>query len=295
MTGPVYSQRPSKDVTRRIFVDMLHRLGRGSSIDGYQYVGFGALEFVDFDLAHRDLGISRLTSIENDPNIQRYEANKPFQCIELLGGHSTDMLTRIDWSGLAVVWLDYECALKPIVFNDVEYLCSKLTPGSVLAITLNSEPGSLAGRRDRLAANVTEARIPSRVDDDRLGAWGWAEVQQRILFSTLRNRLQKRVDQASWRQILNIQYRDNARMQLIAGIISTPALEGALDHCQFDKLDYFRGEGDALRIEVPYLTTHEQSLLRKKLPRRRRQRLSLPGVPSKDLESYAEYYKWISA
>jgi hypothetical protein len=295
MPDPVYAHRPSKDVTRRIFVDMLRHLNRALNVREFQYVGFGALEFIDFDLMHRNLGITKLTSIENSSNIERYEANKPYRNIELLAGHSTDMLTRINWTGLSVVWLDYECPLQSIVFNDIEYLCTKLTPGSVLAVTLNAEPGRLDGRRDRFAKNVTEARVPQGVDDDILGSWGWAEAQQRILFSILRNRLSKRVDQASWKQVLNIQYRDNAKMQFTAGVVGTPALAAALEMCELSKLDYYRGSADALRIEIPYFTSHEQSLLRRKLPRGSHQRLSLPGVDATDVGNYANFYKWIGA
>lgn len=293
MSGPIYAQRPSKDVTRRIFVDMLQRLNVHGALSKYQYVGFGALEFIDFDLLHRNLGISRLTSIENDPNIERYEANKPYRCIKLLGGHSTDMLSRVDWNGLSVVWLDYESQMNEVVFNDVEYLSQKLTPGSVLAVTLNAEPGPLKGRRDRLAKNVTEERVPQRVDDDTLGEWGWAAAQQRLLFSTLRRRLQKRVDQAEWWQVLNINYRDGARMQLIAGVISTPALEERLENLRFAEVDYYRDDATALVVELPYLTSHEESVLRRMLPKSSRQRASLPGVSKEDVQSYSAFYQWI--
>lgn len=295
MTGIVYAQRPSKDVTRRIFVDMLHKLNKVAELSSYKYVGFGALEFIDFDMIHRELGIGGLTSIENKPNIARYEANKPYQCVTILGGHSTDMLTRVDWRGLNIVWLDYEDQLIEVVLTDIEYLCNKLTPGSVLAVTLNCTPGSLDGRRERLVKNVGVTRVPNGVDDDTLGDWGLAKTQQRILFSHLRKHLSRRTDQATWRQTLNIFYRDNARMQLIAGVINTPGMESTLDSCRFDSSEHFRGGAEALKIEVPYLTPHEQRLLRGKLPRMRgRRHPSLPGLDKTDVEAYAQFYKWIS-
>ena len=296
MSGPVYSQRPSKDVTRRIFIDLLHRLNKVTDLSEYQYVGFGALEFVDFDLVHRHLGLDRLVSIEKDPNLIRYEENKPYQSIELIGGQSSDVLAEIDWSGLNIVWLDYECSLIEPVFNDISYLCSKLVPGSVLAVTLHAQAGPLGGRRDRFAKNVGEHRVPAKVDDDTLGEWGWAEAQQRLIFSTIRNRLGKRVDQASWRQLLNVQYRDSARMQLIAGIVDTPGMKSLLDSCGFDKMEHTRSGPEALKIEVPYLTPLEQSILRRQLPRRSRQRQAkLAGVSAEDVKAFSDFYQWIGA
>ena len=97
-----------KDVTRRIFANMLHQLDLNGDLRRYQYIGFGALEFIDFDLVHPNLGINDLFSIEKSGNIDRYEANKPYQCIDLLHGNSTDKLTEIDWKRLSIVWLDYE-------------------------------------------------------------------------------------------------------------------------------------------------------------------------------------------
>lgn len=296
MMRPVYTHRPSKDVTRRIFVDMLHHLNAVLDIRNYQYVGFGALDFIDFDAVHRSLGISEMYSIENDTNWARYEANIPYQCVRLLAGNSTDMLTRIDWKKLSVVWLDYEDSLNARVINDVEYLCQKLIPGSVLAVTLNAEPGSLKGRRDRMAVNVTEERIPPGYDDDQLGDWGWATAQQRILFSTIRRRLQKRPDSAAWWQTLNIRYRDIAHMQLVAGVIDAPVVHPLLESARLSRADYFTPDSIAVEVEIPYLTQHEQRLLRRKLPMVPRQRLPiLPGVPREDIETFRRYYQWIGA
>jgi hypothetical protein len=292
--GPIYAQRPSKDVARRIFVDMLHQLDANGDLRRYQYVGFGALEFIDFDLIHRELGIDRLYSIENNSSIARYEANKPYKCIELLAGESTDMLTKIDWRQLTLVWLDYESTLNSVVFTDVEYLCQKLVPGSVLAVTMNAHPGKLSGRRDRLAALIGEDRIPANTTDNTLGGWGWAQVQQRVLFSTIRRQLQKRVDTASWWQALNINYRDEAPMQMIAGVISTPAIEPKIDATGISNLFYYRPEGEALEIRIPYLTANEQRALRRSLPRTRGRRWpTLPGVSRETIQKYGEFYRWI--
>lgn len=295
MTGPIYAQRPSKDVVRQMFVQMMGRLNKVDELRNYRYVGFGALEFLDFDLMHRYHAINDMISIEHDgTHGDRYEANKPYQCIEIMPGSSLNMLPKIDWSKLSIVWLDYESALVEDVFTDVGYLGAKLLPGSALAITLNAEPGRLVDRLARFEANVTAQRVPQGDDDDTLGSWGWATAQQRLLFATLRRETQRRSDAAVWRPIMNVRYRDDARMQMYVGVIGSPGVNNVLDSCRFQDAPYYSDGLDATVIEVPYLTAHEQSTIRKRLPRKRYQRLSLPGVEPERLKQYTDVYQWIS-
>lgn len=295
MSRPIYAQRPSKDVVRQMFVQMMSRLNKVDELRNYQYVGFGALEFIDFDLVHRRLEINDMISIEQDSaHGDRYEANKPYQCIQIVPDSSLNALPHIDWSRLSIVWLDYECALVEDVFTDVGYLGAKLIPGSALAITLNAEPGHLDDRLTRLRANVTAQRVPQGYDDDTLGSWGWATAQQRLLFATLRRETQRRSDAAVWRPIMNVRYRDDARMQMYVGVIGSPGLNNLLHSCHFQDASYYSDGLDATVIDVPYLTEHEQSTIRKKLPRKKYQRLSLPGVDPERLKQYTDVYQWIS-
>lgn len=295
MTSPHYGFRPSKDVIRRMFVDCLTHLSPIAPVNSYRYVGLGALEFFDFELVHRNLSIQDLTSIEWATNEERYAANKPYQSIRMLHGTSTHALGRMKWDDLSIVWLDYESTFNSTVLADITYLSARLAPGSFLAVTLNCEPGKLAGRRDRLAQIVEDHRVPAHATDATLGAWGWAAAQQKILFSTLRSQLQKRPDAASWKQLLNFNYQDGARMQMIGGLIASPSLEKTIKACDFEHLGYTRPGPDPMVIEVPYLTTHEQSILRRKLPRKARQRLHLPGLSTDELKRYEAVYQWIEA
>src|SRR5215831_9133797 len=98
-----YEVRPSKAVTRLIFVDLLRRLTPIGKPEDYQYVGFGALEFIDFDLVHRVVGVNDMVSIEADSNsIARYEWNRPFNSITLMPGRASTVLPTIDWRRLSI-------------------------------------------------------------------------------------------------------------------------------------------------------------------------------------------------
>lgn len=51
-----YRLRPAKHAERVMLCDLLRRM-RFSSLESYQYVGFGSVAFVDFRMIHRALGI----------------------------------------------------------------------------------------------------------------------------------------------------------------------------------------------------------------------------------------------
>src|SRR5260221_7695756 len=103
-----YSLRPAKQAERKMICEVLRGLSAFRPLDDYQYVGMGALHFADFTMFHKELGISRMFSIEGDGNTRRFDFNKPFDCIEMLFGMSTAMLQRrVDWSTPTILWLDY--------------------------------------------------------------------------------------------------------------------------------------------------------------------------------------------
>lgn len=297
MKGPVYAQRPSKAVTRVVLVEMLQRLAGLADVTTFQYVGFGALEFIDFDLVHRRLGIEQMTSIEKRPGqVVRQSANAPFRGIDVLEGDAKDVLPTLDWTQLSVVWLDYEDSLNyTSVIPAVEHAARKLRPGSVLAVTLRAEPHKpLAERLTRLEADIGPERVPIGTTNATLGDWGTATVQRDVLDSVIRAEIAGRAGGLdTWHQILNIEYADATKMQIVAGVVGGPGVDNAIRSCAFDGLGTYRAGKNALRIEVPYLTPKEQRILNEKLPRKSGARLNLPGVPKEAVKAYADAYRYL--
>jgi hypothetical protein len=289
-----YEIRPSKAITRLVFVDVLRRLATMANMQDYQYVGFGALEFIDFELIHRQLGITDMISIESDPGgIDRYQWNRPFNNITLLAGRSSTVLPTINWARLSVVWLDYTSKLIKEVIADCETLAHVLIPGSVLAVTINAHPASLMeGRRTVLENAIGSQRVPIGVTDNRLGGWGLARVQYSVLTASLQSVFAVRSDAASWRQLLNVTYQDRAQMQMIAGIVGAPALDHGLDQLRFQDLPEVRTGSDALDIRVPLLTNRERAWAEQHLPLiGAGSTLSIPGVDERDLKAYSQVYR----
>jgi hypothetical protein len=293
-----YENTPSKAVARLIFIDLLRRLTPIRPPKDYQYVGFGALEFVDFDLIHRQVGIADMISIEKSGSIERYEWNRPFNSITVIGGRASTILPSIDWSRPSIVWLDYTDPLKTEVIGDVETVARRLIPGSVLAITLNAHPLKFGegGRKAELEKNITPERVPLGVSDDRLGDWGLAEVQYEVLAAVIKESFASRGDGASFRQLLHIHYKDSARMQILGGIVSAPDIEAILDQCRFDDMPETRSAKDALYIRVPLLTHRERAWADQQLPLvPGASSLVMPGIDPKDLHDYADVYRRLAA
>lgn len=295
MAAISYEVRPSKAVTRVIFMDVLRRLSPVAPIADYQYIGFGAIEFVDFDLIHRQLGITNMISIEaNDSIVNRCEWNRPFKGIDVMPGRASTILPQIGWARLSIVWLDYTSTLTEEVIGDIEYLSRVLIPGSVLAVTVNAQPSKpIDERREQLEKFVGADRVPLGVTNATLGDWGLADVQHEIASAAVDGACRSRTDGALWRQLLNIHYSDSTKMQVIAGVFDAPAMGRMLDSCRFDDVQEIRTGRDALHIRVPLLTQREKDWLNARLPVAgpNAKLPKLSGVEHKDLEAYAQVYR----
>jgi hypothetical protein len=291
-----YRTRPAKHIQRRMLIDACRRLTAIAPLAEYRYVGFGGLEFLDFDLFHRAMGIASMVSIEKEIEaVDRYKFNRPFATIELRFGPASDELPQLDWSGRNIVWLDYEQQLDTEVLADTEYLSGVLTPGSVLMVTLNAKPGDDRGRLDRLIANVGEDRVPIGLADHTLGAWNLAAVQRLILVDAISGVVRNRASQTWFRQLFNFRYQDGMPMQTIGGIFGTPQLDDAIERCRFDDLEFVRRGDEPLTIRVPVLTAKELHHLNRQLPLKTGADLHAAGLKDAEKQAYAILYRWYPA
>lgn len=290
-----YGDRQSKQVSRRILVETLRRLQAIDKLSSYSYVGFGAYQFLDFDLVHRHLGIDHMTSIESDDKlITRCHFNAPYRGIHVLLGTAGTILPTLDWSRKSIVWLDYTQRLRREEIADCENVALVLEPGSVLAVTLNCHGGEDGKRRANLARAVGEERVPIGITEAKLGEWGLAKTQRELLTSLLHKTLASRGDGTTWQQILNIHYRDDARMQMVVGIVDHPDLHAKIQACRFEDMPEVSFDADAVVIDLPSLTLRERQALAKKLPAKTTLK-DFAGLASKDLEAYARFYRWLDA
>jgi hypothetical protein len=286
-----YRSRPAKSVERHLIIEVFRRLAPFGPLDQYSYVGFGAVEGVDMSLLHRELGIKKLTSIEHDtPNAERYRFNRPLDYVTLQFGSATDVLPTLEWDGLTLVWLDFESSLTEAALRDCEDVMRRLVPGSVLVATVNCNIG-VEGRLESIRKNLGGVETGFLREEDVAGRWGVANAQGRILRQHVEDAVTGRHDGTKLEQLLNLQYRDGARMQTLAWLVSTPALDQTVSgQCRFEELSFVRDGEAALELSVPLVTQRERLALEAEassLPS-----ATLPWIGDDEQVAFASYHRW---
>ncbi len=288
-----YEFRPAKAAQRRMIVDACRRLTAIASLDAYQYVGFGGLEFIDFVEFHRGLGIPCMTSIERDTQIaHRLEFNKPYRGIRILMGEARDRLPEVDWSRLAITWLDYTETLSTDILRDVEFVIRSSVPGSVVIVTVNGAAGAPVGER----LQVLRERLGDLVSDNLPASaayeWGPAIIQREVLQATAHS-AGRAAHGAPFRQLFNFHYADDAKMLTWGGAVSALSVDRTIDACRFDDLPFVRTGDEAFEIKVPLLTDREIAHLETELGVRADGPMpKLKGVTPAEVKDLARVYRW---
>lgn len=97
-----YNIRPCKSIERKMMCELISRLAAFDRIDNYRYIGMGAKYFADFSLLHKEFGIHKMHSMEiksDEKSKKRFEFNKPFNCIKMEFGNSSDILNSARFVG----------------------------------------------------------------------------------------------------------------------------------------------------------------------------------------------------
>jgi hypothetical protein len=275
-------------------IDACRKLRAFSPLPDYQYVGFGAYEFVDFELCRRELGVTTMHSIEMDTNGQeRYVFNRPFADIEVHFNRASNVLPDLlDDPALRIVWLDYTKGLDQEVLQDIGICTRKLVAGSVLIVTVAARPAKPASERlASLVSAVGSDRVGPDVTNDSLGQ-GFATTQRQIMLAEVQSQLSRRGDGASFEQVFNIRYRDDQPMQTWGGVLVAPAMRPAFEAAHFDELEQCSHDEHMLDATVEPLTTREVIHLNRQLPVAPGDALRGEGVPSEALRAYERLYRF---
>lgn len=134
-----YSVRPGKAIERKMIKEILSRLFIFDDLSKYQYIGFGSKYFTDFILFHKSLNLKKMISLEKDSDdSERYNFNKPFQCIEIFFESSSDWIdTKSEINEPTIVWFDYDQIFSKFMVDDCRQLARILPSGSLFAISFN--------------------------------------------------------------------------------------------------------------------------------------------------------------
>lgn len=150
-----YALRPNKSVERKLMVEGLCALQPQFNVRDYWYIGLGSMWFVDFILVHKNLLIDKMYSIEWPDHADRAKFNRPYACIEVIPGETTEVLRNLPLQEYSsIIWLDHDSGIEGPVLQDIEIVCNKAKSGSVMIVTINADKRRLP-RRDEHNQRLT--------------------------------------------------------------------------------------------------------------------------------------------
>lgn len=307
-----YRLRPAKNVERKMLAEAFGRLSKFARVDFYRYVGMGSLYFSDFVLFHRALGFREMISIEKEENLtiqERFNFNKPFNCVDIKFGSTSAILPNLSWDSKNIVWLDYDGKLNKEILADTFLVISQITSGSIFLISVNSkileitdEEGNTLPPVEALERAVGKNKIPSGTTKDDLTGWKLAEIYRQIITNEIEDALNERNQslpsnqRIQYQQLFNFHYEDAAKMLTVGGIFYTEDLKSAFDECAFHELDFYRPEDKSYLLgKVPILTFKEIRALNSCLPfedNDTQYKQSLPPISDEDKNKYARLYRY---
>lgn len=303
-----YRLRPAKTIQRKMICDVLRKLSAFGKLGSYRYVGFGSMYFSDFVLFHKALEIKNMLSIEHDvENRDRFEFNRPFSCVEICYGESTEVLPTLDWDLRTILWLDYDCQLDHSVLADLELFCTAAQPGSVLIVTVDARPDRPpdgypinehdAYRLEQLKKRLDAESLPAQLAEADLTGWGTAQVSRDIINTQIvhmvneRNAARHPDTAINYKQLFHFWYDDGAKMLTTGGLLHDAGQSALVEGCDFKSLFFVRTGKQPYVIEVPMLTYREICHLDASLPVDDCSKVDSPPLPLHMLEAYAELYR----
>lgn len=300
-----YSIRPNKCVERKIIFEVLSGLSSNFDFSKYQYLGMGSMWFVDFIMAHKNLGIEKLTSFEIPEHSPRAAFNRPYKNIDVYPGLVADGIEEADLSQPSIIWLDYDSGPEnPAVFEDSATVASKISIGSILMVTINAHMGRIP-IKDGDGNPVTKHEgLKMIIGDAAPSADEFKHINLKNYHNVLAISLTRHIERAYRRSgregkflsFLNYFYSDNAPMVTIGGMFVGEQEEQTLLENRYFKNSEYIGPG-LYFIQIPPLTHRERialdALLPCSAPLSEREVLEKLGfnLKQEQLDGYSKFYK----
>jgi hypothetical protein len=298
-----YNIRTSKSVERRMVLVTLAELFRNVSYDKRRYIGFGSTYFTDFRLFHRELHIDNMISFESKDSLKkRVEFNKPFKCIDVVLGKSTDKLPLIPWDEdlIDFVWMDYDEELNYDMFNDVEQIFSRIHAGSVYLMTCNKQLSKYKSIVE--FEGVFGELAPTDIEYTDFSGEKDFLLIRRMLINKINETLKGRNYSLSkdqkliFRQLFLFTYRDGAPMISFGGFLDYDNNDFLLKKYNLENYDFIKVSNERFHIEPPNITYKEAYLLNSYLPNGEeeyREEDEINFIPLPDRNRYRKLYKFL--
>lgn len=290
-----YYLRQQKSIQRRMFCHLFSNINRIFNLHEYQYIGMGAKYFVDYLLFHREFDFQKMISIEADCNTEKYEFNKPLNCIEMVHGFSGEVLPKLDWttSIRSIVWLDYDSCLDKSMMEDIETVLSKLISGSMFFVSFNSKwVKGYKRREDQFKENLQEY-YPKHLSPDDFETTNKHKTQCIPINNTINRAISIKSDM-TYTQLIDFIYQDNVEMTTIGGIVLNETDKEIFDKLDFSHLNFINSTqgAEAFSLIVPPLTYKEAIKIFEHLPCDNYSTINVPGLSSEQINQIANIYRY---
>lgn len=307
-----YSLRPAKAVERKMLSFALKKLSHFSDLSTYQYIGFGATTFHDFVLFHKDLGIHKMISMELSNNKQRFNFNKPFHCIDMRWGDSSQILPSIDWKQKTILWLDYDKTLKKSYLDDTATFFSSATSGSTFLITMNCEAAAYGDNNEDRRQKVTEEITEENMFFGNRSIDFSTNNLPKSLLKILNNRIHSTLiarngglseeNKLIYEQLFHFHYADGVKMLTVGGIVLNAHDKDRFDTTvNFNEFSFIKKGDEFFNIDIPILTMKEIRFLNSQLPNgvddegniiQAVPNVSNPNLPPTDILKFSKIYSF---
>lgn len=269
-----YAIRPNKNIERKLVFEALRVLSGSIPLRDYRYVGLGSLWFVDFTLAHRYLSIKDMVCIEYETEADRVEFNRPYDCIVVHRGSTTDVLPTLHLGERpSLVWLDYDTGLEGPILRDIELIAAGAKVGTILLVTLNAH-------KDRIPKKDSDGRdvekdaglrlvfgdlVPPTLPRGALNLDGYPKLLSQMLLAHMSRCVHRSGRGDKLLPMFNIYYRDSTPMVTVGGLIADGLHEHAFGTSGINKLPWVTSE-QQISVTVPPLTVKEKITFDRLLP-----------------------------
>lgn len=270
-----FSVRPSKTIERSLVFAGLRAFGHLVDLADAVYVGLGSVWFVDFEHAHRDLGIEEMISIESDQvTYERATFNAPYRTVRVIQGMSHDevpkLLEREDLADRPwIVWLDYDSMLDGTNVDELVALAERLPENSALLTTFNALPknyGETNPERLEELLRIFGDAFPVEQHAEGAGLAKYATFQDvtgSSLLTTLDSASRRAARPGGFVPAFRLPYADGAPMMTVGGFFpDEDRRDAVVELVNSAAWACALAEG----IEAPPLTAKEIAALRTLLP-----------------------------
>lgn len=221
-----YLLRPRKQIERKILIDILRNV---TAIDSYHYIGLGSIFYYDFILFHKYLNIRKMTSLDCEKEVSRFDFNLPYDFVTFVNKTTTEFLTEYDFGERALMWFDYDSKLydpktrerNESILQDIEIVTQKARPGTFFLITVDIRPPPELPEQENFRSLFHDF-LPSKYKeevyklDNRRFLARYKYMIQEIILNLVEEKA--KFQPTKYHKLFSFYYRDTAPMYTIGGV-----------------------------------------------------------------------------